>query len=223
MGLKIIITGATGMVGEGVLQVCLSHPHVEKVTVLTRKSINIENSKLTEICLPDLNDLTEAEEFLTGFDTCFYCLGISSVGVNSELYYSTTYTLTMNIANTLSRLNKDMRFCYVSGAGTDHSEKGSVSWARVKGKTENDLALLDFKKTFGMRPGFIKPLPRMKHAHSFYNYLGWLFPIGRALSPNYFCTMEELALSMISLAKNGYHKSVINGRDIIEIAKHQSR
>lgn len=223
MGLKLIITGATGMVGEGVLQVCLSHPHVEKVALLTRRSTGVENTKLTELVLPDLHDLTEVEEHLMGFDACFFCLGISSVGAEAQHYYDTSYTLPMDVARTLHRLNKEMTFCYVSGAGTDASEKGSIAWARIKGRTENELAVLFPKKAFGLRPGFIKPLPRMKHTHSFYNYIGWLFPLGRALSPNYFCTMEELALSMISLAKNGYHRSIINGRDIIELAKHQPR
>jgi hypothetical protein len=223
MGLKIIITGATGMVGEGVLQICLQHPHVEKIAVLGRKSTGIEDSKLTEFVLPELNDLSLIEDQLSGYDTCFFCLGISSVGVSAEDYYKTTYTLTMDIAKTLSRQNKDLTFCYVSGAGTDSSEKGPISWARVKGKTENDLLKLPFKKMFGMRPGFIKPTPRLKHTHSFYKYIGWLFPIGRKINPNNFCSMEELALCMISLAKNGYYKPVVNGRDIIEIAKHQSR
>lgn len=223
MGLKLIITGATGMVGEGVLRVCLQHPHIEKICILSRRPTNIESSKLTEIVLPDLHDLSSVEEQLTGYDACFFCLGISSVGVNADDYFKTTYTLTMDVASTLSRLNKDMSFCYVSGVGTDSSEKGSLAWARVKGRTENDLMKLPFKKVFGMRPGFIKPYAGQKNALSFYKYIFWLFPIGRRIYPNGFCSMEELALSMISLAKGGYHKSIINGRDIIELAKHQSR
>jgi len=134
-------------------------------------------------------------------------------------YFNITYTLTMHVAETLSRVNKDMTFCYISGAGTDSTEKGRSMWARVKGKTENDLMKLPFKAVYAIRPGFIRAIKGLQHTHSFYKYIGWLFPIGRALYAKGFCTMEELALSMIHLAQHGYSKRILEGDDIISVAR----
>jgi hypothetical protein len=133
-------------------------------------------------------------------------------------YYEKTYTLTMHVADLLSRLNPDMTFCYVSGAGTDSNEKGN-GWASVKGKTENDLMKLPFKQVFAFRPGFIKPIKGLTRAHSFYKYINWLFPLGRALYPNGFCTLTELANAMIKVTVNGYSKKIVSGKDIIVINK----
>lgn len=217
--LRIIITGTTGMVGEGVLHVCLQQPDVEAVLVINRKSIGITHPKLTEVLHADFYNLAAIEHQLKGYNACFFCLGISSVGVNKEQYYKTTYELTMHVAQTLSRLNADMQFCYVSGAGTDSTEKGRSSWARVKGKTENDLARLPFAATWAFRPGFIKPIPGLARTHKFYKYINWLFPIGRAVAPGAFCSMQELGLAMIHVVQRGYPQAVIEGKDIIALAK----
>ena len=215
--IKVIITGTTGMVGEGVLHVSLSHPAVEKILVINRKPCGVTHPKLTEILHNNFYDLSSIEENLTGYNACFFCLGISSVGVNKEDYYKTTYTLTLHFAQTLSRLNKDMTFAYVSGAGTRAS--GRQNWARVKAKVEVDIQKLSFKQAFGLRPGFIKPIPGLKHTHSFYKYIGWLFPVGRKLFPNGFCTLEELALCMIYVAQIGYDKNILEGKDIINVSR----
>ena len=215
--IKVIITGATGMVGEGVLYMCLQHPDVESVLVINRKPGGVSHPKLKEIIHPNFYNLSPIEDQLSGYNACFFCLGVSSVGMGAEQYFQTTYTLTMEVARTLSRLNPDMSFCYISGAGTDSSEKGRVRWARVKGKTENDLMRLPFRQVFAFRPGFIKPIPGLVRTHNFYKYINWLFPLGRALYSSGFCTMQELALAMIRVVSQGYERKIIEGRDIIRL------
>lgn len=217
--LKIIITGSTGMVGEGVLHVCLNHPDVENVLVINRKPCGVVHSKLKEIIHPDFYNLSPIADQLSGYDACYFCLGISSIGMKEPEYFKTTYSLTMHFAETLVRQNPAMTFCYISGAGTDSTEKGRSMWARVKGKTENDLMKLSLKRVFVLRPGFIRPIKGLKRTHSFYKYINWLYPLGRTVYPGGFCTMEELALCMIHLSQNGYPKQVIEGKDIIAVAK----
>lgn len=218
MSIKTIITGATGMVGEGVLHECLQHPDVVAVLVINRKPSGVTHPKLKEIVHPDFFNLSAIEELLKGYNACFFCLGVSSVGMNAEQYFQSTYSLTMQVAETLSKLNPDMSFCYVSGAGTDSSEKGRSRWARVKGKTENDLMRLPFRQVIAFRPGFIKPIPGLTRTHSFYKYITWLFPLGRALYPAGFCTLQELALAMIHVVKQGDDRKVIEGKEIIRLA-----
>lgn len=219
--IRAIITGATGMVGEGVLYMCLQHPDVEAVLVINRKPSGVSHPKLKEVIHHDFFNLSAIEGQLSGYNACFFCLGVSSVGMGAEQYFQTTYTLTMAVAGTLSRLNPDMSFCYISGAGTDSSEKGRIRWARVKGRTENDLMRLPFRQVFAFRPGFIKPIPGLVRTHSFYKYINWLFPLGRALYPSGFCTLQELALAMIRVVKQGYERKVIEGKDIIRLAKEE--
>jgi hypothetical protein len=143
MGIKVnaILTGTTGMVGEGVLHECLLHPEVESILVINRKPCGVSHPKLKEIIHTDFFDLTAIESQFTGYNACFFCLGVSSIGMKEPEYTKISYTLTMNMAQTLSKLNPGMTFCYVSGAGTDDTETGRMMWARVKGKTENDLAI----------------------------------------------------------------------------------
>lgn len=215
--MKVIVTGATGMVGEGVLHICLQDPEIEKVLVIGRRSCGVQHSKLKEIVLPDLFDLSSVEEQLSGYDACYFCLGISSIGISADDYYRTTYTLTMHVGDTLSRLNPQMTFCYISGAGTDSSEQGRSRWARVKGKTENDLMKLPFRQVFAIRPGFIRSIEGMQRTNPLYKYVGWLFPIGRKLYPAGFCSLEELAKAMINLTRKGYPEKVIEGNDIIKL------
>jgi hypothetical protein len=220
--IKVIVTGATGMVGEGVLHECLQHPRVEKVLIINRRPSEISHPKLTEIVHNDFFNLDSIEGALIGYDACFFCLGVSSVGISADQYYHMTYNLTMHFAKTLSRLNPQMTFCYISGAGTDSSEKGRSRCARVKGKTENDLMQLSFKDVFAVRPGFMKPTPGLKNTLPFYKYVNWLYPIGKALFPNMFCMLKELGQAMIQLALNGSAVKVIEVTKIIELAENGS-
>jgi uncharacterized protein YbjT (DUF2867 family) len=215
--IRVIVTGATGMVGEGVMHECLLHPQVEAVLVINRKPCGVTNPKLKEIVHNDFFNFSAIQDQFKGYNACFFCLGVSSVGMKPEEYYKITYTLTVNLAETLCGLNTGMTFCYVSGAGTDSSEKGRSNWARVKGKTENDLMKLPFKQVFAFRPAFIRPTKELKNTLSFYKYINWLFPIGRALYPNGFCTLREIGLAMIYAAIKGYDKNVIEGKDIIAL------
>ncbi|HTA84165.1 MAG TPA: NAD-dependent epimerase/dehydratase family protein [Bacteroidia bacterium] len=217
--LRVIITGTTGMVGEGVLHECLNSQLIEAVLIVNRKPLGITHPKLKEIIHSDFFDLTAIENQLTGYNACFFCLGISSVGVSADEYYKITYTLTLNWGQVLSKVNNNMTFSYISGANTDSTEKGRSRWARVKGKTENDLMKLPFKQVFGVRPGFIKPTQGLSNAHSFYKYVNWMYPIGRALFQGGFCTLKELGHAMINSAYKGYSKNIIEGKDIIELAK----
>ncbi|UZR97573.1 NAD-dependent epimerase/dehydratase family protein [Chondrinema litorale] len=217
--MKVIITGATGMVGEGVLLTCLDNPQITEVLVINRKPCKVTNPKLKEIIHEDFYDVSPIENQLSGYDACFFCLGISSVGISAEDYEKITYKLTMHVAEVLAKQNPQMTFCYISGAGTDSTENGKVRWARVKGKTENDLMKLPFKAAYGVRPGFIKPIKGQKNALAFYKYVIGLFPLGRALYAKGFCKMEELANTMIYLAMHQPSKKVIEGSDIIEMAK----
>lgn len=207
------------MVGEGVLHECLLSDDVESVLVISRKPSGVTHPKLKEVIHQDFFNLSAVEDQLSGYNACYFCLGISSVGVSADEYYKMTYTLTLHMGQTLSKLNRDMIFCYVSGGGTDSTEKGRSNWARVKGKTENDLMKLPFKKVYAFRPGFIKEIKGLKHTHSFYKYIGWLFPIGRALYPNGFCTLKELAAAMIHAVTTGYEKQIVEGKDIIKLAQ----
>ncbi len=216
--MKIILTGATGMVGEGVLHECLNHPQIESVLIINRRSAEAVHPKLKELVHSDFYDLSSIEDQLKGYDACFFCLGVSSVGVSKEDYYKMTYTLTLQMGTTLSRINPGSKFLYISGKGTDSAEKGT-GWAAVKGKTENDLRKLPFKEVYGVRPGFIKPIKGMKRTIRFYKYVLWMFPIGRALFPSGFCTLQELAAAMIHVALNGNNHHAIEGMDIIRLAK----
>ncbi|HTD99418.1 MAG TPA: NAD-dependent epimerase/dehydratase family protein [Mucilaginibacter sp.] len=219
MKIKTIITGATGMVGEGVLLECLNHPQIEAVLVINRKSCGYTHPKLKEVIHADFFDLSAIESQLSGYNACYFCAGVSSVGMKEPEYYKLTYTMTLNVAQTLSKLNPDMTFCYVSGAGTDSTEKGSSMWARVKGKTENDLAKLPFKQAFAFRPGLMKPTKGQKNILSLYKYLGWLYPIIHALFPGTACTLAEVGQAMINVTLHGFEKQVLEVKDIVVAAK----
>lgn len=219
MKIRAIITGVTGMVGEGVLHECLQNPHVEAVLVINRKPCGVSHPKLKEIIHKDFFDLSAIEDQLSGYNACYFCLGVSSVGMKEPEYYKLTYTLTMNLAQTLSKLNSDMTICYISGAGTDSTEKGKSMWARVKGKTENDLMKLPFKQAFAFRPGLMKAHKGAKNTLTLYKYLSWLYPIIKALAPNSACTIAEVGQAMINVTLHGYETRVLEVKDIIEAAK----
>lgn len=212
--IRVIITGVTGMVGEGVLHECLQQSQVEAVLVINRKPCGFTHAKLREIIHPDFYDLSTIENELIGYDACFFCLGVSSIGLKEADYFSVTYTLTLHMAWTLSKSNLNMTFCYVSGAGTDSSEKGAIMWARVKGKTENDLMKLPFKHVYAFRPGFILPIPGLKNTHSYYKYVTWLYPIVNSIFPSIVTSLRQMGLAMINSALYGYEKKILQPKDI---------
>jgi uncharacterized protein YbjT (DUF2867 family) len=217
--LQVILTGATGMVGEGVLHEALQSDLIEKVLIINRKPSGMQHPKLTEIIHRDFFNLASVAGKLQGYNACFFCLGVSSVGMKEPEYYRLTYTLTLNVAELLSRQNPQMSFCYVSGAGTNSTEKGGQMWARVKGKTENDLAKLPFKAVYNFRPGIIEPTKGLKNALKFYHWLGWLIPLIRALAPKTISSLKELGLAMINVSAKGYEKQVLEVMDIKDAAR----
>ncbi|MGZ3763308.1 MAG: NAD-dependent epimerase/dehydratase family protein [Mucilaginibacter sp.] len=217
--IKAIVTGATGMVGEGVLLECLMNAQVEKVLVINRKPCGVEHPKLKEVIHKDFIDLSAIEDQLLGYNACYFCLGVSSIGMKEPEYYRLTYTLTMNVAQTLSKLNPDMTFCYVSGTGTDSTEKGSQMWARVKGKTENDLMKLPFKQVFAFRPGFMLAAKGAKNLLPYYKYIAWMYPFFRKVMPQFVSTLAEVGQAMINVTLHGYEKKILEVKDIVAVAK----
>ncbi|MGA1977148.1 MAG: NAD-dependent epimerase/dehydratase family protein [Bacteroidales bacterium] len=218
MKINAIITGATGMVGEGVLRESLSSSDVERILVIGRRPCRISDPRLTEILLDDFLDISAVMDQLRGYNACFFCLGVSSVGMNKDDYYRVTYTLTMHFAEKLAEVNPEMTFCYISGAGTDSSENGPVRWARVKGKTENDLMKLPFRKVYAFRPGLLKPSKDMRNVHKYYRIFIPLYPFMRAMFPRTVSTLSELGMSMIHSVSEGYGKNVLEVRDIVKLA-----
>ena len=216
--IKVIVTGATGMVGEGVMHECLLNPQIEQVLIVNRKPSGFTHPKLKEIIHADFFDLSPIEDQLAGYDACYFCLGVSSVGMKEPEYYKLTYTLTMNFAETLVKQDADMEFCYISGANTDSTENGSSMWARVKGKTENDLLKLPFKAVYNFRPGGMKPTKGLKNTLPYYKYFIWLFPIMRRFFPKTVSTLAELGQAMINSTLIGYDKHVLEVLDIVKLA-----
>lgn len=206
------------MVGEGVLHECLMHPDVEQVLVIGRKTCGIRHPKLEELIHADFFDFSPIEKSLIGYNACFFCLGVSSIGMKEPEYFNLTHTLTLHVAQTLSKLNPGMTFCYVSGSGTDSTEKGRSMWARVKGKTENDLMKLPFERVYNFRPGFIRPTKGLKNTLGFYKYTEWLFPVLRFAVPGFVCSLKEIGLAMIHAVTKGYEKHILEVRDIVALA-----
>jgi uncharacterized protein YbjT (DUF2867 family) len=214
MGIRAIIFGATGMVGEGVLLEALQHEQIDAVLAVGRRSCEMRHQKLEEVLHADFFDVSSLEQRLEGYDACFFCLGVTSVGKKEAEYTRLTHTLTLHVAGTLARLNPAMTFCYISGTGTDGTEKGRTMWARVKGRTENDLTKLPFKAVYNFRPGFIKPIAGQKHAYGISKALGLFYPALKLLFPKYVCTLHDLALAMIRVSTVGSPVRVLENRDI---------
>ena len=216
--MQIIIFGATGMVGQGVLRECLVDAGIDRVLVVGRSPTGVRNAKLTEIIHDDFLDYSAIESRLTGFDACFFCLGVSSIGMNEERYRHLTYDLTLAAATTLATLNPQMIFTYVTGAGTDSTEQGPRMWARVKGKTENDLLKLPFKAAYMFRPGAIQPLhgARSKTAwvQAVYTATSPLWSVLRRISPSLVTSTEQMGRAMIHVARQGYPRPVLEMADI---------
>ncbi|MFL6681629.1 MAG: epimerase [Burkholderiaceae bacterium] len=217
MTISVILTGATGMVGEGVLLECLADPRVARVLVINRKPLGRTHPKLTEIVHADFHDLSPIEGRLAGWDACFFCLGVSSIGMNEHDYRHATYDLTVGFARTLARANPEMTFCYVTGAGTDSTEHGQVMWARVKGATENELLRL-FRRAVMFRPGMMKATSGQRNLKGWYKAIAWIYPIGRALAPGKFCTLQEVGRAMVNAAAGAAPRHVLEVRGIVELA-----
>jgi uncharacterized protein YbjT (DUF2867 family) len=219
MKIKAIITGSTGMVGEGVLHECLRHPEVESVLVINRRTCDVQHPKLKEIIHTDFSDFSTIENELSGYNAAFLCMGVSSVGMKEEKFRHLTYDLTMALAKPLAMLNPDITITYVSGVATDSSEKGRVMWARVKGKTENDIINLPLKAGFAFRPGVISPTKGLKNTYTAYKVMKPLLPVFRFLFPKYVCSLRELGLAMINVVLKGYDKKVLEVKDIVKLGK----
>jgi uncharacterized protein YbjT (DUF2867 family) len=220
MGIKVIVTGATGMVGEGVLLECLADPQVEAVLMLNRRPLALKHTKLKECIVKDYFQLQAVEDQLTGYDACFYCAGVSSVGMNEADYTRVTYDTTLHVANTLVRLNPGMTFNFVTGAHTDSSGQGKVMWARVKGRTENALMRLPFKAVYNFRPGFMKPVPGQRNIKPLFKALiPVLYPVFKLFIPGLMLQMREVGQAMINSVLRGYSKQVLEVADIRQLAK----
>lgn len=219
MSIRTIIFGATGMVGEGVLHETLKDKSVESVLVVGRRSCNVKHEKLTEMLHKDLYDYSAIRDKMKGYNACFFCLGVTSIGKNEEEYRKLTYDLTMAAAKNLFQVNPMMIFCYVSGAGTDSSETGKSMWARVKGKTENDLLKIGFKAMYNFRPGYIKPIKGMKNTLTFAKVFVPVYPFLSKLFPKYVCTLEDVGMSMLQVAETGYDKNILECVDITRLGK----
>jgi uncharacterized protein YbjT (DUF2867 family) len=219
---KVIITGATGMVGKGVLLECLDNEIVDEVLVIGRNSLAVKHPKLKELIHRDFNDFTDLKNQLIDFDACFFCLGVSSQGMKEEDYKKITYDFTLSLAKTLFEINPEITFNYVSGEGTDTAEKSRRFWARVKGKTENDLLKLGFKQALMFRPGFIIPLrgikSRTKSYQFMYDYFMWVVKLVKLLAPNSVVSTTQIGKAMINSLENSYPKNVLRPKDILVLA-----
>jgi uncharacterized protein YbjT (DUF2867 family) len=216
--MKVILFGATGMVGQGVLRECLLGNDVDNVLAIGRSTAGQQHPKLQEIVRADLFDLSPIESRLSGFDACFFCLGVSAAGMSEQDYRRVTYELTISVAKTLVRLNPTMTFIYVSGAGTDSTERSRMMWARVKGKTENDLLKMPFRAAYMFRPGYIQPLhgirTKTKWYGALYAVMGPLYPIWKRLLPKYVTTTECVGRAMLNVVRHGAPKRFLENQDI---------
>jgi uncharacterized protein YbjT (DUF2867 family) len=219
--MKVVLFGATGMVGQGLLRECLLDPEVEQVLCIGRGPTRQQNPKLRDLVVQNLPDLSSVESELHGIDACLFCLGVSAAGMNEESYRRVTYDLTLSVASTLLEHNPNLTFLYVSGEGTDSTERGRAMWARVKGATENALLRLPFKGAYMFRPGLIQPLhgivSKTRSYRVFYALFGWLFPLFKALFPRSVTTTEDLGRAMLEVAKRGASKPILEPRDITVI------
>jgi uncharacterized protein YbjT (DUF2867 family) len=206
------------MVGQGILRECLLDPDIHQILSIVRSPTNQQSPKLRELVHANFFDYSDIESQLTGFDACLFSLGVSSAGMDEAKYIHLTYDLTLAAATTLAKLNPQMTFLYVSGSGTDSTERGRSMWARVKGKTENDLLKLPFKAAYMFRPGAIQPLhgirSKTKLYQAFYSILGPIMPLLKSTFPQYITTTEQLGRAMLRVAKSGFPKPILETRDI---------
>lgn len=220
--MKVLLFGATGMVGQGVLRECLLASDVQHVLSVVRSPSGQQSAKLREIVHNNFFDLSPIEAELSGFDVCLFTLGVSSAGMREEQYTHLTYDLTLTVAQSLVKLNTSMTFIYVSGAGTDSTESGRTMWARVKGRTENALLRLPFKAAYMFRPGFIQPLhgitSKTRAYRIIYAISTPLFPLLKTLFPRHITTTEQVGRAMLNIARSGFPKPILEASDIIQAA-----
>ena len=214
--IKVIITGATGMVGEGVLLECLQNEKVSEVLIISRKHYEMQHPKLKELIVPDFLKLDQFKEDIKGYDACFFCAGVSSIGKNEETYRRLTYDLTLAFAHSILAVNPAIVFTYVSGAKTDSTEQGRMMWARVKGKTENDLARLPFKAEYNFRPGIMQPFPGQKNWKPIARLL---VKVLKFITPKNVLTLQEVGQAMVNAVITGYPKNVLEIPDIKKLSK----
>ena len=219
--MKVILFGATGMVGQGVLRECLLDPQVEAVLTVGRTATGQQNPKLRELVHANLLDFSAIEGELQGYDACFFCLGVTSAGTTEQEYERITYSIPVAAANALLPLNPNLTFVYVSGAGADSSGKSRTMWARVKGRAENAILAMPFQASYVVRPAFIQPLHGIRSRTRIYNAMYAVFsplvPLLKAIAPGYFTTTEQLGRAMITLAKSGGPKRVLENRDFASL------
>lgn len=213
--IKVIITGATGMVGEGVLFECLQHEMVNEVLIINRKHYDLTHPKLKELIIPDFFQIDQFDHHIQGYDGCFFCAGISSVGMNEEKYTHITYDTTLTFAKAFLSFNPNSVFTYVSGRHTDSSEKGRLMWARVKGKTENELMQLGFRGQYNFRPGAMLPYEGQKNWKKAYK---WIAKLIKLIAPKSILTMQQVGKAMINAVIIGYPKQILEIEDIRELS-----
>jgi uncharacterized protein YbjT (DUF2867 family) len=216
LGIKVIITGATGMVGEGVLFECLQNPLAAEVLMINRRHYDVQHPKLKELIVSDFSRLDDYAGQVAGYDACFFCAGVSSVGMKEDQYRHITYDTTLAFARSLLKVNDNMVFTYVSGAHTDSTEKGRLMWSRVKGKTENDLAKLPFKAEYNFRPGVMLPFSGQKNWKAAYK---WIVKLIRIFAPKQVLTMQQVGRAMLHAATKGYAKNILEVEDIRALAE----
>lgn len=219
--IKVIITGSTGMIGESVLDQCLKHPFVEQVLIISRRPSGFQHPKIREVILPDLTDAPLVRKDLEGYDACFFCIGVSSTGMDEARYTQLTYMLTMDFAQLLAEIDPSMTFCYISGAGTDSMEKSRSMWARVKGRTEKDLMKLPFRKVYNFRPAALIPYLDIKPNQTYQSirYYKWLLVLLRPFLPNAILHLSDFARAMINSVLLGYPKSILESKDIKKLSE----
>lgn len=198
---------------------CLEHPAVDEVLLVSRRTYGASLAKVKECIVTDFMQLDGVTDQLRGYDACFFCAGVSSVGKSEAVYTRTTYDTTLHFAQTLVKVNPGMTFVYVSGAGTDSTEKGRMMWARVKGRTENALTRLGFRAEYNFRPGFMKAMPGQKNLPASYRAFAWLYVVLRLVAPNYASTLKDVGRAMIRCVAQGYPKTVLEVRDINTLGK----
>jgi uncharacterized protein YbjT (DUF2867 family) len=216
--MNVILFGATGMIGQGVLRECLIDPGVDRVLTVGRSATSQHHAKLREIAHKDLHDFTAIRSELSGYDACFYCLGVTSAGMNEADYRRITFDIALAAARTLVELNPSMTFIFVSGAGADSSERGRTMWARVKGATENAILALPFKASYVFRPAFVQPMHGIRSRTGWYNALYsvlWpLYPVLSRVAPRYVLTTELIGRAMLHVARHGAPRPVLESQDV---------
>ena len=220
--MKVLLFGATGMVGQGVLRECLLDPGVERVVAVRRRSTGQSHPKLHEIVLDNLMNSSPVEKEVGGYDACFFCLGVSAAGMTEPDYRRQTYDLTLALARPLARDNPGMTFVYVSGTGTDGTGRSRWMWARVKGETENALLALPFRAAYMFRPGFIQPLHGVRSRTGWYRalyaVLAPLYPALKLLFPGQLTTTEQVGRAMLAVVRRGWSTRWLENRDINALA-----